>query len=150
MARTRKSGGEPGHSCARASPCRGSRAMRVRWRHEDTTMTTRMPAALEVSALTRQVSAAGGFAMVLAKGEPDSGSILVVIMENGANSRVYERMPQADGSRGWHLAKREDRLKPREFSDYLARRHEQDGDLWLIELDIPQGERFIGLTPPVN
>jgi len=88
--------------------------------------------------------------MVLARGEPDSGSILVVIMENGADSRLYERMPQADGSRGWHLSKREDRFNPQEFSDYLARRREQDSDLWLIELDIPQGERFIGLTPPVN
>ncbi len=113
-------------------------------------MASRLPAALEVSALTRQVSAAGGFAMILAKGEPDSGSILVVIMENGENSRVYERMPQPDGSRAWYLARREDRLKPREFTDYLNRRRTQDSDLWIIELDVAQGERFIGLTPPVN
>ncbi len=113
-------------------------------------VTTRLPAALEVSALTRQVSAAGGFAMVLAKGEADSGSILVVIMENGANSRVYERMPQADGSRVWHLAKREERIDPPAFNDYLTRRRVQDPDLWIIELDVPQGERFIGLTPPVD
>jgi hypothetical protein len=113
-------------------------------------MTTRLPAALEVSALTRQVSAAGGFAMVLAKGEPDSGAILVVIMENGANSRVYERMPQADGSRVWHLAKKDDRLNPQDFPDYLDRRRAQDSDLWIIELDVPQGERFIGLTSPVD
>ncbi len=109
-------------------------------------MTTRLPAALEVSALTRQVSAAGGFAMVLAKGEPDSGAILVVIMENGQDARIYERMPQADGSRAWHLAKRQDRLNPQEFNDYLARRRGQDSDLWIVELDIAAGERFIGLT----
>jgi hypothetical protein len=108
--------------------------------------TTRLPAALEVSALTRQVSAAGGFAMVLARGEPDSGAILVVLMENGANSRVYERMPQADGSRTWHLAKRQDHVNPQEFNDYLTRRRTQDSDLWIVELDVAQGERFIGLT----
>ena len=113
-------------------------------------LTTRLPAALEVSGLTRQVSAAGGFAMVVAKGEPDSGSILVVIMENGSNSRAYERMPQADGSRAWHPAKREDRLDAQAFTDYLTRRRIQDPDLWIIELDVPQGERFIGLTPPVD
>lgn len=116
-------------------------------RRDKAPMSTRLPAALEVSALTRQVSAAGGFAMVLAKGEPDSGSILVVTMVNGSNSKVYERMPQADGSRTWHLAKREDPLKPQELSDYLSRRRLQDSDLWIIELDIPHGERFIGLTP---
>lgn len=88
--------------------------------------------------------------MVLAKGEPDSGSILVVLMENGANSRVYERMPMSDGSRGWHLAKQEDRLQPQEFAEYLARRRAQDSDLWIIELDVPQGERFIGLMPPAR
>jgi hypothetical protein len=55
-------------------------------------------------------------------------------------------MPQADGSRAWHLAKRQDRLNPQEFNDYLARRRSQDRDLWIVELDIAQGERFIGLT----
>ena len=116
----------------------------------DDAMTGRLPAALEVAALTRQVSAAGGFAMVLARGEPESGSILVVIMEKGANSRLYERMPQADGNRLWHLAKRQDRLRPEEFSDYLNRRRAQDRDLWIIELDVPHGERFIGLDPSDN
>ena len=88
--------------------------------------------------------------MVVAKGEPDSGSILVVIMTNGANSRIYERMPQANGERGWCLARQEDSLNPRDLADYLIRRQTQDSDLWVIELDIPQGERFIGLTPPDN
>ncbi len=111
-------------------------------------MTDRLPAALEVSALTRQVAAAGGFAMVLAKGNPDSGAILVVIMTNGANSRLYERMPQADGDRIWHLTKREDALNPQDLSNYLIRRRAQDDDLWIIELDVPHGERFIGITVP--
>jgi hypothetical protein len=110
-------------------------------------MSTRLPAALEVSALIRQVSAAGGFATVLAKGEPDSGSILVVLLERGDNSRVYERMPQADGSRIWSLSRQQDPNNPTGVSEYLDRRRAQDSDLWIVELDIPQGERFIGLTP---
>ncbi len=109
-------------------------------------MSTRLPAALEVSALIRQVSSEGGFATVLAKGEPDSGSILVVLIENGANSRVYERMPQADGSRTWHLSRRDDPQDPTALPTYLERRREQDRDLWIVELDIARGERFIGLT----
>jgi hypothetical protein len=64
-------------------------------------------------------------------------------MENGQDSRVYERMPQADGSRAWHLAKRQDPLNPQEFNEYLTRRRTQDGDLWIVELDVAQGERFI-------
>lgn len=68
----------------------------------------RLPAHLEVSGSTRAMQAAGGFATVLRKGEKEAGTILVVLTENGANSRVYERMPQADGTRAWYCARRDD------------------------------------------
>jgi hypothetical protein len=67
---------------------------------------------VEVSALVRQVNAQGGFAMVLAKGEPDAGTILLLLCENGQDQRIYERMPMADGTRGWHCAKRLDPNDP--------------------------------------
>ena len=35
--------------------------------------------------------------------------------------------------------------EPGDFAGWLERRRVQDRDLWIIELDIPQGERFIGL-----
>jgi hypothetical protein len=108
---------------------------------------TRLPAHLEAAALIRRTQAEGGFAAVLAKGEPEAGSLLVVITENGVNSRAYERMPQLDGSRQWHRAKRQDIENPHEFSEYLTRRRTQDSDLWILELDIADGERLIGLEP---
>ena len=108
-------------------------------------MDSRLPAHLEVAGLIRSVEAAGGFATVLSKGERDAGTIMVVVPENGGNSRVYERMPQLDGTRQWHCSYREDPEKKQEFLDYLNRRGRQDPDLWIVELDIAQGERFIGL-----
>lgn len=107
-------------------------------------MEPRLPAHLEVAALLRRVQAEGGFAMVLKKGEPEAGTILVVLAENRANQRVFERMPQADGTRNWHCARIEDINNKPEFADYLDRRKSQDPDLWIIELDIANGERFIG------
>lgn len=109
-------------------------------------MEARLPAHLEVSGLIRAVEAAGGFATVLAKGERDAGSILVVCCVNGASARLFERMPAADGSREWTSVRSQDPEKPNDFSDYLARRREQDSDLWIVELDIAEGERFIGLN----
>ena len=109
-------------------------------------MEPRLPARLEVQALLRQVQAAGGFATVLAKGEVDAGTILVVTCENGSNSNLYERMPGLDGQRLWHCVKRSDPENPLEFQDYIDRRRRQDGDLWIVELDIANGERFIGLA----
>lgn len=110
-------------------------------------MDVRLPAHLEVSALIRQVQVEGGFGTVIRKGEREAGTILVVLTERGENSRVYERMPQLDGTRGWHCSIRQDDEKSLDFTNYLERRGDQDPDLWIVELDIADGERFIGLSP---
>lgn len=107
----------------------------------------RLPAHLEVSGLLRAVEAAGGFAMVLARGERDAGTILVVCCVNGRDGRLYERMPGRDGMRSWTLVKEQDSQAAELFSDYISRRREQDRDLWVVELDIVRAERFIGLDP---
>lgn len=108
-------------------------------------MDVRLPAHLEIAGLIRRVQAEGGFAMVLRKGEREAGTILIVLTENGRNSRIYERMPQLDGVRRWHCTRRQDSENPGEFTDYLERRGRQDSDLWVVELDIVNGERFIGV-----
>jgi hypothetical protein len=110
----------------------------------------RLPAHLEVAGLLRAVEAAGGFATVIAKGERDAGTLLVTCCENGRNCRAYERMPRPDGTRGWILAKAEDAENPLEFGEYLDRRRRQDSDLWIVELDIPDAERFIDSTGTLN
>jgi len=106
-------------------------------------MDDRLPAHLEVAGLVRRVNAEGGFAVVLRKGEHDAGTILVVTMENGGNLRVFERMPTLQGSRKWTAVKSQDTDSKEQIDEYLERRSHQDGDLWIIELDIPQAERFI-------
>ncbi|MET1756902.1 DUF1491 family protein [Novosphingobium sp. RD2P27] len=103
----------------------------------------RLPTHLEVAALIRRVETAGGFATVLTKGERDAGTLLVVLVERGANARVYERLPQLDGSRKWSLAKAQNPQDPHELAGYLNRRGMQDPDLWIIELDVRDGERFV-------
>jgi hypothetical protein len=110
-------------------------------------MDERLPAHVEISGLVRAVDAAGGFATVIEKGERDAGTIMVICCQNGTNARLYERMPQLDGSRKWTLSRVQDPENAQEFSDYYQRRKRQDGDLWVIELDVANGERFIGLTP---
>ncbi len=81
--------------------------------------------------------------MVLAKGERDAGTILLVTLCHGKGGVLYERMPQLDGSRKFLAVKRENPENPAEFPDYLARRRSQDSDMWLIEVDIVDPERFV-------
>jgi len=106
-------------------------------------MEARIPTHLEVTGMLRAVEAAGGFATVIAKGERDAGTVLVTCCEAGRNYRAYERMPRADGTRAWSLAKVQDLENPSEFGRYLDQRRRQDSDLWIVELDIPDAERFI-------
>ena len=104
----------------------------------------RLPAHLEVGSLLRRVVAAGGFATVIAKGEPDSGTILLVTRNSRTNPTLWERMPQLDGSRSWTVNRIQDNENTTEFDEYLDRRRAQDRDVWIVELDIPNPERFIG------
>lgn len=107
-------------------------------------MEARLPAHVEIGGLIRRVQAEGGFATVLRKGERDAGTIMIVLTENGANTRVYERMPQLDGTRQWRCSKAQTTDNQREIVEFIERRGAQDPDLWIIELDIVHGERFIG------
>ena len=68
---------------------------------------------------------------------------MAVLMERGAGSVAYERMPQADGTRKWTVARAQDPTDPHAFSGYVERRAEQDPDLWIVELDVHNGKRFI-------
>jgi len=103
----------------------------------------RLPAHLEVAGLLRLVQQEGGFATVLAKGEADAGTILIVLADRDQPQRAYERMPQMDGTRAWTLSRSADPADPGSFAEWLDRRRAQDQDLWIIELDVPRGERFI-------
>lgn len=109
-------------------------------------MEDRLPAHLEVSGLIRQVTSAGGFATVLHKGERDAGTILVILAKKGRQYAIYERLPKPDGRRIWSAVGSDVTEKYRDYGEWLARRSAFDPDLWIVELDIANGERFIGLT----
>jgi hypothetical protein len=93
--------------------------------------------------MMRRVQGEGGFATVLARGERDSGTMLVVLTDRGSLSTAYERMSQADGTRKWSPSRVQDAQDPCDFDTYLQRRGVQDPDLWIIELDVRDGTRFI-------
>ena len=103
----------------------------------------RLSAEMKVHTLLRLVSQQGGFGAVLKKGDRISGSLLVQCVEKGGNPRLLENMPSLDGRPNWQQIWPQDTDKNRELSDYLAQRFRFDPDIWLIELDVPDGERLI-------
>ena len=110
----------------------------------------RIPVHLEVTGLIRAVQAGGGFGTVLSKGEKDAGTLLVICCHNGTQCCAYERMPRPDGSRGWSLAKSQNPENPQEFTDFCDRRMNQDGDLWILELDHQNAAQFLDPKLAVN
>lgn len=107
----------------------------------------RLPAHLEIAAIRRLAESLGGFATVIGRGERDSGTILIVTICRGDDAQLYERMPQLDGSRPFVPVKSQDPENPSEFSEYLDRRKRQDSDLWIVEADIADSERFVASLP---
>ncbi len=103
----------------------------------------RLPTHLEVSGLIRMVEAAGGFAMVLKKGERDAGSLAIVTSHRGTPDRLWEHMPQMDGVRKFMVSRVQDPENTTDFAEYLDRRKGQDPDLWIVEIDVADPERFI-------
>lgn len=106
----------------------------------------RIPALLEVQGLIRRVQSQGGFAAVISRGDVQAGTLLLLTIENGGNPRVWERLPQSDGIRKWHQISEEHIEKYGDTGAYLTRRQSSDPDLWVVELDVPNAERFIGLS----
>lgn len=109
-------------------------------------MNDRLPAHLLVSALVRRANEEGGFATVLARGDRDSGVILLACSERGALPFFLERGLGPNGKA--QLL----RTGPQDVSDadaanaYWQRRRSRDPDLWVIELDIAGSERFAATT----
>ena len=110
-------------------------------------MSERLPAHLEIASLIRLAESNGGSAMVLHKGHREAGTLLIVTMNRGEDARLFERMPQMDGNRNFVATKSQDVEKPSEFFEYLTRRQNQDPDIWVLEVDIADPERFIALLP---
>ncbi len=96
-----------------------------------------------VSALIRRVGAEGGSAAVLAKGDATAGAILLICMEKGVVQSVRERLLDRKGAYVWTAVGPAERDAK---SAYLERRRAHDPDMWLVELDIANAERFAADT----
>ena len=104
-------------------------------------MSGRLPSSVLVGALLRRANDSGGMGMVLAKGEPTGGAILIVALEQGGNPRTIERGIGSNGTAGL-IVSPQPVDDPAAVTHYWQRRRRNDPDLWVIELDIPDAQRF--------
>lgn len=108
-------------------------------------MDGRLAAGLEVTALLRRAETLGGFGMVLHKGDDQRGTILIAVLERGSHAAFLERTLRPNGGYGWSVVGRTSD-EPQKSATFIAQRRRADPDQWVIELDIPDAERFIAET----
>ncbi len=106
----------------------------------------RLPSGLEAAGLIRSAQAAGGFATVLQKGDPDRGALLLVVTSRGHHFGCLERMLSLDSDYSWQRIGPPESVGSADLGEFLAKKARFDPDLWLIELDIAEPERFIAET----
>ncbi len=72
--------------------------------------------------------------------------MLLFVSSRGSHVACLERILNLDGSYRWERVGPGDSAGSAEIADFLARRARFDEDLWAIELDIAEPERFIAET----
>lgn len=106
----------------------------------------RLTSAMLVGVLVRRAAAAGGFATVLAKGDEISGVILVEAVERGVPRGLFERTPNFTGGYALNRCGPPPESGSEKLTQYVERRRRVDPDLWIVELDIADAERFAAET----
>lgn len=109
-------------------------------------MTKRLPAHLEAAGLVRQAEAEGGFGTIVKRGDPDRGVLILIVTRRGKHHAFLERTLGPDGSYLWQQVGPATDADSAALADWSQKRIRFDEDLWLIELDIPEPQRFIAET----
>ena len=109
-------------------------------------MVDRLPAHVEAAGLLRQAEAEGGFGTILKRGDADRGSLVLLIANRGEHSACLERALGVDGSYHWRRVGPVAGADGQTLAEWSQKRVRFDEDIWLIELDIADPERFIAET----
>jgi hypothetical protein len=94
----------------------------------------------------RRAATTGDFATIIKKGDPERGSLLLLVTSRGRHCACLERILNLDGSYRWEAAGPGDSASSADVQDFVARRARFDENLWAIELDVAAPERFIAET----
>jgi hypothetical protein len=100
-----------------------------------------------VYALLRRADLGGAFAVVARKGDARGGAVLVKLVNRRASeTRLLAEATRGDGERVWMspVATNDEA----EIDRYIERAVRIDPDVWVVEVDDPQGRHF--LVEPVE
>lgn len=100
----------------------------------------RLKPSVWIEALRRRAEAEGAFVMVVKKGDPDGGSVVIWVEKRDRKTDLYTAQTQMDGTRAW---RKESDLSALAAQERLTRLKRMDEDMWLIEITDLNGRNFI-------
>jgi len=100
-----------------------------------------------VGALIRRAEIGGAFAVVVRKGDPRAGAVLVkVLNRSDGTARLYSEATRGDGERVW-MQPAASEQEP-DLDRYIERAARIDPDIWVVEIEDREGRHF--LVEPVE
>lgn len=106
---------------------------------EDFETVARLPTRLWVSAHLSRCNAEGVPAVLARRGDPTGGLVLLKLNRLAAGCRVLTQTRDLEGRLAWWPAF-EGRSVPEEEAEvYIERQVKRDPDLWVVEIEHPEG-----------
>lgn len=109
-------------------------------------MNARLSTDIEVGGIVRRAEGNGDFATILRRGDKERGSLLLIVASRGRHFGCLERILDLDGAYQWRSTGPSESAEPQEVASFLANRARFDEDMWIIELDVADPERFTAET----
>jgi hypothetical protein len=107
-------------------------------------MTDRLKTELRVQAWLRRCAAQGLMATVVRKGDATAGALFIKINRFGRGCEVLSGIIDAEGRPSWLRGSGRAPVPERDADAYLDRQTTYDPDLWIVEIEDPQGRFEIG------
>lgn len=98
-------------------------------------MTPRLRTDLVARALLRQSGLDGRSAMLLRKGDPDAGGILVVLVGRNGEGVVLSQTRTTEGALAWLRGTGATPVPAEQIQAYVERQLKYDPDLWVLEIE---------------
>ena len=100
-------------------------------------MQPRLTAGLRVAALLRRMDLLGRGAYVVHRGDETAGALALSVVRPGGGAELWAQEYDFDSdSRPWVM---QASGAPRDIDAAIARQRAADPDLWVIELELPDG-----------
>ncbi len=99
----------------------------------------RLKAEFWIMAHVRRCNAEGVPATVVRRGDSRGGTLVLKINQFDQGCRVLSQAVDMDGTLGWLAAFSGDLVPEIEANGYIARAMSRDPDLWVVEIESPDG-----------